>query len=108
MLAIYLSKHERQVAGKYKGMRKNGQRRRRGGRGGIRMEQSIRGNITYFRNSFVIIYAREMYNYHVRDKRREKMFETELLETRRFIGNRCVDQAISAGRNETTGTTNIF
>lgn len=49
-----------------------------------------------------------MYNYHVRDKRREKMFETELLETWRFIGNRCVDQAISAGRNETTGTMNIF
>lgn len=49
-----------------------------------------------------------MYNYHVRDKRREKMFETELLETRRFIGNRCVDRAISAGRNETTGTMNIF
>lgn len=49
-----------------------------------------------------------MYNYHVRDKRREKMFETELLETWRFIGNRCVDQAISAGRNETTWTMNIF
>lgn len=48
-----------------------------------------------------------MYNYHVRDKRREKMFETELLETLRFIGNRCVDQAFSAAGNETTGTMNI-